>query len=141
MKLLEYKIAPTACSADLLNHEFDVLFSTQTGYEELDARIEKTRTKKRQLLLVLKYPTLPLHNNDAELGTRDQARRRDINLHTISKKGTEAKDSFMTISQTTKKLAVNFYYYVRDRIEKKWAMPSLATLIEKFSEDVVCNTS
>ena len=65
------------------------------------------------------YPELPLHNNGSELGARDQARRRDISFHTMSDAGTEAKDTFMTLSQTAKKLAVNFYQYVKDRITKK----------------------
>jgi len=140
-KLLAYKTSPTASTALLLRQEFDILFSTQTGYEDLDARIKKTRAQKEQLLLVLRHPVIPLHNNDAELGARDQARRRDINLHTISKKGTEAKDTFMTLSQTAKKLSVNFYHYIRDRIEKKFDMPSLASLITRRSTELVPDTT
>jgi hypothetical protein len=45
-----------------------VLFSTKTNYQALNDRIEKTKEKKSELLLVLKYPEIPLHNNDAELG-------------------------------------------------------------------------
>jgi hypothetical protein len=58
---------------------------------------------------VLQHPVIPLHNNNSELGARDQARRRDVNLHTVSEAGTESKDTFMTLTQTAKKLAVNFY--------------------------------
>ncbi len=53
--------------------EFDNLFATRTKkYEELDKRIAKTQAKKASLLLVLKYPELPLHNNPAELAVRQR---------------------------------------------------------------------
>lgn len=106
---------PTTQDAEALSKEFDDLFSTTTGYDQLDERIRKTRPKKERLLLVLVYPELPLHKNGSELGARDQARRRDVSFHTMSDVGTEAKDTFMTLSQTAKKLAVNFYQYVRDQ--------------------------
>jgi hypothetical protein len=127
-KLNDYK-QPKALLAKSLSKEFDTLFSTKTGYDQLDERIEKTKMKKDSLLLVLKYPDLPLHNNASELGARTQARYRDISFHTINEKGTEAKDTFMTIIETAKKVAVNSYQYLRDRLSKKFDMPSLASLI------------
>jgi hypothetical protein len=136
-KLLSYKNSPTESFADTLPLEFDTLFATQTEYDELNERIKKTQAKKEQLLLVLKCPCVPLHNNDSELGAREQARRRDINLHTISKKGTEAKDTFMTLVQTAKKLVVNFNDYLRDRIQKKNIMPSLADMIAERCKELV----
>jgi hypothetical protein len=66
----------------------------------LNDRIEKTKEKKFELLLVMKYPEIPLHNNDAELGARAQVRKRDVSLHTITEEGTKASDSFSTIVQT-----------------------------------------
>jgi len=35
----------------------------------------------------------------------------------------------MTLMQTAKKMTVNFYHYIGDRIKKKYEMPSLASLI------------
>ena len=110
-----------------------ILFSTITGYEQLDERIKKTRLKKDSLLLVLKHPALPLHNNASVLGARTQARYRDISFHTINEKGTEAKNTFMTIGSTAKKLMVNSYQYILDRVSNKFEMPSLASLIENSS--------
>lgn len=127
--LLEYKQAPTFEKALQLSKAFDALFITKTGYDELDKRIAKTFAKKEALLLVLNFPFLPLHNNPAELGARVQARMRDINLHTVSENGTKSKDTFATIFQTAKKLGVNTYNYVYDRITKKYNMTSLADLI------------
>ena len=129
--LLDYQKKPAIPLAKTLTDTFDSLFSTQTGYQQLDERIQKTKDKREQLLLVLQYPTLPLHNNASELGARTQARYRDVSFHTINSKGTEAKDTFMTITQTAKKLAVNTYQYILDRVSKKFEMVSLANLIPK----------
>ena len=78
---------------------------------------------------LLEHPFLPLENNSAELGTRVQARIRDINLQTVSEDGTQSKDTFATIVQTAKKLGVNIYQYIYDRVSKKFEMPSLAEII------------
>ena len=129
-KLLEYKNAPSENLRQSLEIEFDVLFLTKTGYNQLDQRIERTRLKKDSLLLVLQYPELPLHNNNSELGARVQARYRDISFQTKNAKGTECKDTFMTIVETARKLGINAFNYIFDRISKKFEMPSLANLIE-----------
>lgn len=140
-ELLDYKEAPIQSLVMPLSKKFDRLFATKTGYAELDARIEKTQTKKAQLLLVLEHPEIPLHNNPAELGARAQARKRDINLQTRNEKGTQAKDSLMTIVQTAKKLGVNVFNYFYDRISKKFEMPALASLIPLRKDFVANNTS
>ena len=127
--LLEYKQQPSEEAAKTLSNEFDVLFSTTTGYDALDQRIASTMANKESLLLVLTFTFLPLHNNPAELGARAQARMRDINLQTISANGTKTKDTFATIVQTARKLGVNIYDYIYDRVSKKFAMPSLADLV------------
>lgn len=127
--LLKYKAAPSQEMAQQLSMQFDVLFATTTGYDALDQRIAMTQTKKAALLLVLEYPFLPLHNNGSELGTRMQARIRDINFQTVSLNGTKCKDTFCTLVQTARKMGVNFYQYIYDRITRKFEMLSLADMI------------
>ncbi len=78
---------------------------------------------------VLKYPWLPLHNNDSELGARVEKRRQDVSLHTISDAGTKTKDAFLTITQTAKKLGVNAFQYINDRVSGKLSMQALSDLI------------
>ncbi|MDI6794452.1 MAG: transposase [bacterium] len=130
-KLLQYKENPTQEKAEKLSTEFDELFSTQTNYQALDDRIAKSKDKKSELLLVLKYPELPLHNNDAELGARAQVRKRDVSLHTMTEEGTKANDTFLTIVQTAKKLGVRAYEYIYDRVSKNFHLPSLSSLIRE----------
>ena len=105
------------------------MFSTTTGYDLLDERIALTKDKKEALLLPLRFPFLPLHNNDSESGAQHQARLRDIHLQTRNEKGTRAKDTFATIVKTARKLQVNVYNYFYDRITQSFSMPSLAHLI------------
>ena len=129
-ELLIYKKAPSDLIAQKLSEKFDSLFSANTGYDALDMRISMTRKKKDALLLILERTFLPLHNNGSELGARVQARIRDINLQTISIEGTKSKDTFATIVQTARKMGVNIYQYIYDRVSKKYEMPSLAELIK-----------
>ena len=132
--LLDYTDKPSPVVAQQLDSKFDLLFSQKTGYDDLDKRIALTAEKKDALLMPLKFPFLPLHNNDAENGAQHQARSRDIHLQTKNEKGTEAKDTFATIIKTARKLHVNIFDYVKDRITEAFAMPSLADMIlEKCS--------
>jgi hypothetical protein len=87
-ELLDYKADPNPERALVLTGRFNTLFATKTGYEQLDDRIAKTLAKRRELLLVLEHPELPLHNNPAELGARAQVRKRDVSLHTMTDEGT-----------------------------------------------------
>jgi hypothetical protein len=81
-KLPEFKKIPNSDEATRLSAEFSSLFSTKTGYPVLDDRITKTLAKKSELLVTLKHPEVPLHNDESELGARAQVRRRDVSLHT-----------------------------------------------------------
>jgi cell division protein FtsB len=132
-KLCEFKIKPDAEVAEQLDAEFEQLFSTKTGYEQLDERISKTKEKKESLLMVLTMPAIPLHNNAAELAARAKVRKRDVSLQTVTDKGTKANDTFMTIVQTAKKLGVSAYDYIFDRVSNTFAMLSLAQLIGEKS--------
>ncbi len=128
--LQEYCGSPSDEREALLRLEFDELFSTRTGYKALDDRIAKTAARKDELLTVLSVPGVPLHNNASELQARVSARRRDVSLHSRSVRGARAMDIFTTVVQTSKKLGVCAYAYLRDRISRRFEMPSLAYSIE-----------
>jgi len=129
--LQDYRAGPSAEKAASLRLEFDELFSTRTGYDALDQRIAKTAAKKDELLTVLSVPAVPLHNNASELQARVSARRRDVSLHSRSVRGARSMDIFTTIVQTSKKLGVSAYAYFRDRISRRFELPSLALSIQK----------
>ena len=114
--------------------DFETLFSTVTDYAELDDRIAKTKAKKDELLIVLDNPGIVLHNNPAELAARAVVSKRDVSLQTRSTEGTKVQDTFLTITETAKKLRVNIYDYLFDRISGAYAMPSLADIIRERSQ-------
>jgi cell division protein FtsB len=128
-QLREFQNGPNEVLAQALQECFDELFSLQTGYHELDQRMTKTRSRVEALLQVLKHPQIPLHNNSAELGARSAVRRRDVSLHTINLKGTQANDDFMTLAETARKQGVSRFSYLFDRVSGSCQMTPLAQLI------------
>ena len=136
-ELLAYKESPTSAESERLSARFDTLFSQKTGYNALNDRLALTRAKKKELLLVLQFAKTPLHNNPAELGAREQVRRRDVGLQNKNKKGTEAKDTMMTITATARKMGVNLFGYIHDKLSKTFAMPSLASMIRQKSQQQI----
>jgi len=135
-RLLDYHEQPSQEAAINLETEFGKLFTTQTGYSELDKRLAKTLAKKEALLLVLKHPELPLHNNPAELAARFRVRKRDISFGPRTDDGKNAWDTFMTLTATCKKLGISFYEYIRDRVTKAKSIPPLAELIQKRANEL-----
>lgn len=135
-QLLAFQKNPLPALQLPLSLKFDELFSTITGYNDLDERIAKTKSQKESLLVVLEHPDVPLHNNPAELDARVQARRRDISFQTQNSKGTAAKDTFMSVVQTAIKLKVNVFAYIKDRISKTMEMASLSSIIQNSAVGV-----
>jgi hypothetical protein len=128
-ELLAYREHPTPEDHARLDADFDALFGTVTGYKALDERLALTLDKKPELLLVLKHPELPLHNNPAELGARQRVRKRDVSFGPRSPAGSAAWDTFMTLASTSRKLGLAFGAYLCDRFTHANHIPPLADLI------------
>ncbi len=135
-ELLAYRQQPSAAEAIRLSGVFDELFSTVTGYTGLDDRIAKTKAHKGNLLMVLRHPEIPLHNNPVELEARGRVRKRVVSYGPRSQKGAKAWDTFQTLLGTARKLGVNFFHYLRDRISGARQMPSLADVIQQRAKDL-----
>jgi hypothetical protein len=129
-ELRRYQEQPTAEERCRLEARFDLLFTQRTGYRALDERIALTQAKKRELLMVLEHPEIPLHNNAAELGARQRVRKRDVSFGPRTAEGVAAWDTFMSLAATTKKLGVSFYQYIHDRICGLNQVPHLADIID-----------
>jgi hypothetical protein len=140
-ELLAYRQQPSAEEAKRLSGVFDELFSTQTGYAALDDRIAKTKANKGPLLMVLRHPEIPLHNNPAELGARGRVRKRVVSYGPRSEKGAKAWDTFQTLLGTARKLGVNFFHYLSDRISGARQMGSLASIIQQRAKDLQLGAS
>lgn len=128
-QLLAYREAPSTYKAKRLERKFDKLFSSVTPYDELNERIALTKAKKSELLLVLKHPELPLHNNDSELSARQRVRKRDVSFGPRSSAGARCWDTFQSLVATAKKLGINAYEYIEDRVRGTARVPRLAAVI------------
>ncbi len=129
-KLLKrYKEDPTEKQARYIKQRFNSLFSTKTGYSELDHRMALTKEKKAELLLVLDYPETPLHNNTAEIAVREAVIKRKISYGTRSEDGRIAWENMLSILDTCRKCGISFYEYLRDIFSNRYTMPRLSELI------------
>jgi hypothetical protein len=135
-RLRTYQRAPTTAVAAALATDFDTLFSRQTGYADLDARIAKTKAKRQALLRVLEKPYLPLHNNPAELAARRRVRKRDVSFGARSPAGIRAWDVFHTLIGTAALLGVNVLHFFQDRCSRAGCIPALADLIRQRAEQI-----
>jgi hypothetical protein len=133
-KLLAYRQHPNQEEAGSLRGEFERLFEQTTGYQQLDERKALTLAKKDPLLVVLSHPEILLHNNPAELGARQRVRKRDVSLQARTREGIGAWDTFQTLVSTAKKLEVNIFQYLYDRVAQTNVLPSLASLIEERAQ-------
>lgn len=130
-KLNKYRENPDEKLKLELEKEFDKLFSIKTEYDELDKRIALTKDKKQELLRVLAFPEIPIHNNPAELALREIVVKRKISSGTRSDDGKIAWENMMSILDTCRKLGINFFNYIFDIFSNKCSMPKLATLISQ----------
>jgi hypothetical protein len=135
-KLLAYRQAPAPEQVPRLEAQFDQLFSTVTGYKGLDERIAVTRGDKASLLLVLRHPELPLHNNPAEIEIRRRVRKRDVSFGPRTEEGKRVWDTFATLLATTQKLGVSFFRYIYDRVSAANQVPNLADLITERAQQM-----
>ena len=140
-QLRAYQQAPTPEQVAPLREQFDSIFSTVTGYDVLDQRIGKTKANKENLLMVLKHPEIPLHNNPAELDGRRRVRKRVVSYGPRSEHGIKGWDTMQTVLGTAKKLGVNCFQYIRDRISGAGKMPALADLIHEKAKTLNLGSS
>ncbi len=88
-----------------------------------------TKEKKEELLLVLKFPEIPLHNNPAELALREGVVKRKISNGTRSDDGKAAWENMMSGMDTCRKHGICLYDYIKDIFSGKREMTRLSTLI------------
>ena len=127
--LTRYKEKPDQNMKTFIREKFDSIFSIVTGYETLDKRIAMTKKKKDELLLILDYPNVPLHNNVAEIAVREGVIKRKISYGTRSDLGKTAWENMLSIMDTCRKLGVSFYKYLLGIFSNNYSMTRLSDLI------------
>ncbi len=128
-KLNDYRDKPDEKVKEELERQFDKLFSTKTGYTELDKRIALSKEKKEKLLVVLKFPEIPLHNNPAELALREGVVKRKISNGTRSDDRKAAWENMLSIMNTCRKHGISLFDYIKDIFSGKMEMTRLSDII------------
>lgn len=99
-----------------LSNEFDKIFyKNYPNNKELNDILKNILSYKKELLIVLQNKKVPLHTNAAENDIREYVIRRKISSGTRNEKGKQARDSFVSIKKTCKKLGVSFWSYLKSR--------------------------
>ena len=114
-----------------MERDFDALFNQKTGWPELNTALLKIDHRREELLLVLEHPEIPLHNNLSERDIRQYVKNRKISAGTRSEAGRRARDTFLRLKTTCRKLGQSFWRYLQDRRQRLRQAPSLGKLIHQ----------
>jgi hypothetical protein len=128
-ELWAYKFSPDEARKVELEALFDALCSTKTCFVSVNKALERMHDNKKELLLVLDRPDVPLHNNLSENDIREYVKKRKISGSTRSDEGRRCRDTFTSLKKTCRKHELSFWTYLNDRIGGINAIPPLAELI------------
>lgn len=129
-QLKQYKENPSDVFKSELWHQFDQIFGRcYRDKTELNRVLHHIRDHKVELLQVLDYPKLPLHNNAAETDIREYVTRRKISGGTRSDAGRIARDIFVGLKKTCRKLGVSFWDFLMSRAYSDDKVPLLPDMI------------
>jgi hypothetical protein len=132
--LKAYRTQPDAAQKPLLETRLAALCNQKTGYPNIDAVLKEMRDHQTDLLRVLERPEVPLHNNASESDIREYVKKRKISGGTRSTDGRHCRDTFASLKKTCRKLGVNFWNYLQDRIRGLGKVTRLADLIRQRAD-------
>jgi hypothetical protein len=134
--LKAYKQMPSPAAREALGKQFDDLVAQRTDYPSIDEVLKGMAADRAKLLVVLQRPEVPLHNNVAEGHIRDYVKKRKISGSTRSELGRRARDTFATLKKTCRRLGVNFWEYLQDRVRGLGQVPPLVDQIRQKAAEV-----
>ena len=115
--LKAYRQQPTMQRKAALRARFDRIFTRKTGFVTLDRLLARLHANKRELLMVLDRPEIPLHTNGSENDIRCQVTKRKVSAGTRSDTGRDCRDTFLGLSKTCAKLGIAFWDYLGSRLK------------------------
>lgn len=131
-----YKQSPSEKIKGQLDARFDEIFTTKTCFATLNKALERLYQNKKELLLVLDFPDIPLHNNGSENDLREYVKRRKISGSTRSSPGRRCRDTFTSLKKTCRKHGVSCWAYLKDRLKgEDNAIPYLPDLIRLRAQE------
>jgi hypothetical protein len=128
-ELKAYKQSPAEDIKLHLENQFDKIFDQKTDFEDINNALHLIRQNKKELLLVLKRPEVPLHNNLSENSIRIYATKRKVHGGTRSESGRKCRDTFMSLKKTCRKLGISFQEYILDRLIGSYNIPPLSNIL------------
>jgi Transposase IS66 family len=134
--LKAYRLEPAEAQRPILEARFDELCANRTNFPSVDTVLKGMTEKRADLLRVLDRPEVPLHNNLSEGHMRDYVKKRKISGSTRSESGRRARDTFASLKKTCRRLGVNFWEYLQDRLRGRGQIPPLAELIRRKGEEM-----
>lgn len=129
--LKAYREQPTPAAKAAINARFDTLCATITPCEPLNHVVRSFQRNRAELLRVLDYPEVPLHNNRSENDIRDMVKKRKISAGTRSEAGRRCRDTFISLKKTCLKHGLAFWAYLHDRVSGQNLIPPLPDLIRQ----------
>jgi len=114
--LKEFKENPDEQKKADIKARFDEIFTKETCFASLNNALKRIYRNKPELLRVLDFPDLPLHNNLSENDIREYVKRRKISGSTRSSPGRQCRDTFTSLKKTCRKLNISFWDYLKDRL-------------------------
>ena len=107
---------PGQPEAERLSGAFDQLFSSVTATRRSTKGIAQTQAKKAHLLMVLTHPEIPCTTTPRSWGRVRGCASATFGFGPRSATGAQCWDTFQTLYGTAKKLGVNFYEYICERV-------------------------
>jgi len=114
--LKAYQQYPSRQRRAALRARFERIFARETGFVTLDRLLARLRANKRELLMVLDRPEIPLHTNGSENDIRCQVTKRKVSGGTRSDTGRDCRDAFLSLNKTCAKLGIAFWDYLGARL-------------------------
>ncbi|WP_309732809.1 transposase [Chamaesiphon sp. OTE_75_metabat_556] len=129
-ELKQYQQHPGTNGSIKLQSRFDEIFGRcYIHHGLLNNVLNQIRNHKVQLLQVLDCPEFPLHNNAAETDIREYVTRRKISGGTRSALGRKARDTFVGLKKTCRKLGISFWNYLTSRLHNNEQVLPLSDVI------------
>jgi hypothetical protein len=127
--LKDYKRKQQPGLKESIEAHFDELCRTRTSCATLRQALKRLAKNKKELLLVLQRPDIPLHNNLSERDIRAYVIKRKISGSTRSENGRRCRDTFTSLIKTCKKQGINYWDFLGDRLGQKNLIPYLPDLL------------
>lgn len=134
--LKKFKENPEQQKKAGIEARFDKIFTKETCFASLNNVLKRIHRNKPELLRVLDFPELPLHNNLSENDIREYVKRRKISGSTRSGLGRQCRDTFTSLKKTCRKLNISFWDYLKDRLSGFNAIPFLPDVITIKAQEI-----